>query len=220
MSLRLRASLALFAVGFAVEALGAVYVGFHAATLGAGPAGLFAAGGLLPLAGLALLWLGRHEWAASGGHRTGGSFAGAVGCLALATTPAVAQVADPALALPPWTPWAVAGLIALGILLVYLAYGLAASGFVGPAGRALAASAVLWAGGVGVAVGLAVAPHLPTLARSLARGGYPPGLLPAGAVQLVGYFVVSDLLLLGAFLEALVRSTARASRPRHAGTTS
>jgi hypothetical protein len=144
----LRASLGLLALGFSIEAAGALY-------FAARPTDLVLAGGvalssvwIAPVIGLGLLWLGRHEWKRAGVDRFGHVGAALAGAATMGVVAGLLLLWGSGMTpaqQPAWLAQAFGIAAAAGLGFFFVAYGLIAYGFGTLLGKVASVAGAMWA---------------------------------------------------------------------------
>jgi len=208
MTVNLRRSLAVFAIGFAVEGFG----GLAALLLGGSTLierrDLLLLTPIFSLVGLTFLWMGRHEWSELHRRRVGhahGAFIGSVVAIALAAAPVIYLSAIGGPPPPAWASAEFAVAIAIVFALTFVTYALVAAHLVGPVGRIAMALGLLWAFILSALIGLALSAQLSPLVRQIVDRS--PAVAPI--VNAIGFLdsllAFSYIALFVAFLDAHAR---------------
>ena len=205
MTANLRASLAVFSIGFAIEGSGEFYAWVtHSAGFSTGGI-LIALGPAFTVLGLLFLWMGRHEWneihhqRVKHAHRAFGlaivSFIAAAGPLAYYTVYAQAQP-------PLWVAYEFGGAVGSLLLFSFVTYFLVIYHLVGLGGRGTLLASLAWSIGVSGWAGITIGGELGTYI-SWARGGSLNVSALAGPLTgIFGYFFLSYFLLFAAYADA------------------
>lgn len=166
----LRLALTVFKVGFAAESAGGFFalanpgsnLPFHGYLLALGP--------VVSALGILFLWVGRHEWNET--HRArvrfaNAAFAVSLIALALAAGPVAYLTATGGTSPPGWLAVVFGLAIALTFGVTFVTYALVAAHLVGPLGRVAMGLGLAWSVLVSALIGLALAPELSPLVRTI-----------------------------------------------------
>ena len=205
MVVRLRTSLAIFQLGFALESIGGFVVLSGAATMLPFHGLVFLLSPAFSALGIVWLWIGRHEWNELHVRRVGhaslafqSSLLAAGLAIGVVLLLAATGPTDP----PYWTRLLFGAAVAAVLALTFLTYVLVASHLVGRWGGLAMALGVGWALLLSGLIGLALVPELPPIVRSvvLKSPAVAPVLQPLTA--LAALFAFSYLAFFLAFTDA------------------
>ncbi len=205
---RLRTSLAIFEVGFALESLAGFIVLLGGGTAFPDRALIVFLSPLFSFLGLLWLWIGRSEWNEAHSRRVGHVNA-AFGLSLFAAVLAaglVVWLAQMGVTTPPgWAGLAFGTAVGSVLALTFLTYVLVASHLVGPVGEISMAFGLLWALLLSILIGAALIPELTPLVADVASHNPAIGPILAPITLLASLFALSYLAFLVAFADAYGR---------------
>ncbi len=201
----LRASLAIFSAGFAIEGAVEAYTVATPGSAHPGTSLLFLVPAVCTLAGLLFVFVGRHEW--NQVHRDRVRQANAVFALSLLGGVVAAAVvgilvAEPDLGIPLGAEVVYGAAIGSLLFGTFVTYAFLVFHLVGSASRAALLASLVWSFAISAYVGVAFATHLGTTVSLVASRSLtlPSFLSPVDT--LASYLFVSYFLLLAAYGEA------------------
>jgi hypothetical protein len=208
MTVNLRLSLTIFKVGFAAESAG----GFVALVSGASSLPF---GGLLVLlnpaftaVGILFLWIGRHEWNELHRTRVGhanAAFAASLVATALAAAPIGFLSLEGASSPPSWLGIEFGAAIAAVFAVTFVTYALVAAHLVGRLGEVAMGIGLGWAVLLSSLIGIALAPDLAPIVKSVAARSPAVGGIFQPISLLDALLAFSYLAFLVAFADAHYR---------------
>jgi cellulose synthase/poly-beta-1,6-N-acetylglucosamine synthase-like glycosyltransferase len=205
MTVNLRLSLAVFSVGFAIQAAGDAYaLAVGNTTLGHREL-LLLLGPAFTVLGLLFLWVGRHEWNELHRQRVRHahlSFFASLVFLALAVTPLAWAAVLGYGSLPLWAHVLFAVGIAGTFSLTFLTYALTIFHLIGPAAKAAVILGFLWAVGVAFLIAAALDQRLSTIVSAVLQRSLSFGTVFSPVSALEAYLIVTYLIFLAAFVHA------------------
>lgn len=205
MTANLRASLAIFSIGFAIEGAGEFYAWVtHSAGLAAG--GVFlVVGPIFTMVGLLFLWVGRHEWNETHRQRVRhahGAFFVAVLSFIAAGAP-LAYYATRSNAVPPaWVAYEFGAAVGGLLLFSFVTYLLVVYHLVGVGGKGTLVAALAWSLGVSGWAGYVIGGDLATYLEWARSGSVNVAAVAGPLTGVFAYFFISYFLLFAAYADA------------------
>jgi hypothetical protein len=215
MSTNLRVSLTILSVGFAVEGGAELYSLLTAGAFLPGTSLFFLVPAAATLLGLLFLLIGKHEWGdvhQARVRRTNRLFGLSLAAAFVAAVELAVLAAYPSLGLPLWATVLFGTAVAGFLFGTFLTYAQLVAHLVSRPSKAALVVATVWALGVSVFIGAALASDLPTILTAIATRSFSIAYLVSPVDYLASFLFVSYFLLLGAYVDAHLTVARRRER--------
>ena len=212
---KLRLTLAILSLGFAIEGLIEAYTYLSRSYRLPYAASIFILGPFITLAGILVLWMGRHEWndllsrRFRHAHRT---FAFSLLALIVAVALLVWYSYSSA-PVPSWVSWGFGAAVMVSLLLTFATYVLIAWHLTTLVGKALLLLALGWAAVVSFWFGQVLAQDLGAIVLVLQTRTLADGSLSASIAGVESYLALSYALLVIAYIDAFRGIPAESPKP-------
>jgi uncharacterized membrane protein YidH (DUF202 family) len=205
MTVNLRASLAVFSIGFAIEGIGELYAWVTQSTQLPSAGWLLAVGPAFTVLGLLFLWIGRHEWnelhhqRVKHAHR---AFGLALLSLIAAAAPLGYYTALSSSPPPLWIQYEFGAAVGSLLLFSFVTYLLVVYHLLGAPGRWTVLASLIWAIGISGWAGLTIGGDLSSYIVWARSGSLNIGGLAGPLTGILAYFFLSYFLLFAAYADA------------------
>ena len=211
MASKLRLTLAILSLGFAIEGAIEAYTYLSRSYHLPYAALIFILGPFVTLTGILVLWMGRHEWndllsrRFRHAHRTFGfSLLALIVAVALLVWCSYGSAAP----ISSWMSWGFGVAVVASLLLTFATYVLIALHLTGMVGKALLLIALGWAAVVSVWIGQVLAQDFGAIVLVLQTRTLADGALSASIAGVESYLALTYVLLLVAYIDAFRKAPA------------